>query len=70
MLAGIQETLGQLNDLNSAGAVLMECAGDNPRLRDAVTLIGSWHGPRYAKLLAVISRDLARLPRLRLPKLA
>ena len=70
MLAGIQETLGQLNDLNSAGAVLMECAGDDPRLRDAVTLIGSWHGPRYAKLLAVISRDLARLPRLRLPKLA
>lgn len=70
MLAGIQETLGQLNDLNSAGAMLMDCAGDDPRLREAVTLIGGWHGPRYARLLATIARDLELLARLRLPKLA
>ena len=69
MLAAIQETLGQLNDLNSAGAMLMDCAGDDPRLREAVTLIGGWHGPRYAKLLASISRDLDRLARLHLPRL-
>lgn len=70
MLAGIQETLGQLNDLNSAGAMLMDCAGDDPRLREAVTLIGGWHGPRYARLLATIARDLELLARLRPPKLA
>ncbi len=70
VLARVQDTLGQLNDLNSAGAMLMDCAGDDPRLREAVTLIGGWHGPRYAKLLVAISRDLELLTQLRLPKLA
>ncbi|TRZ97070.1 MAG: CHAD domain-containing protein [Rhodocyclaceae bacterium] len=69
-LAALQDTLGQLNDLSSAGAMLMDCAGDDPRLREAVTLIGGWHGPRYASLLAGISRELVGLARLRLPKLA
>ena len=69
-LAGLQDTLGQLNDLSSAGAMLMDCAGDDPRLREAVTLIGGWHGPHYASLLATISQELGRLARLRLPKLA
>ena len=69
ILAGIQETLGQLNGLNSAGAMLMDCAGDDPRLREAVTLISGWHGPRYAKLLTAISRDLTLLARLRPLKL-
>ena len=50
-LAALQDTLGQLNDLANAGALLMDCAGDDPRLREAVTLIGGWHGPRYAALL-------------------
>jgi inorganic triphosphatase YgiF len=68
VLARAQETLGQLNDLNSAGAMLMDCAGDDPRLREAVTLIGGWHGPRYAKLLATVARDLERLAKLRLPR--
>jgi len=70
MLARVQETLGQLNDLNSAGAMLMDCAGDDPRLREAVTLIGGWHGPRYAKLLATVARDLELLAGLRLPRFA
>ena len=69
-LAALQDTLGQLNDLTSAGAMLMDCAGDDPRLREAVTLIGGWHGPRYASLLAGTSHELIRLKRLRLPKLA
>ena len=68
-LAALQGTLGQLNDLSSAGAMLMECAGDDARLREAVTLIGGWHGPRYAGLLADIARELTHLARLRLPKL-
>ena len=69
-LAALQDTLGQLNDLANAGALLMECAGDDPRLREAVTLIGGWHGPRYAALLESITPELGRLTRLRLPPLA
>jgi adenylate cyclase len=69
-LTSLQDTLGQLNDLANAGAVLMDCAGDDPRLREAVTLIGGWHGPRYAGLLERISAELVRLGRLRLPRLA
>jgi adenylate cyclase len=68
-LATLQDTLGQLNDLSSAGAMLMDCAGDDPRLREAVTLIGGWHGPRYANLLTGVAHELAHLARLRLPKL-
>jgi adenylate cyclase len=68
-LATLQDTLGQLNDLSSAGAMLMDCAGDDPRLREAVTLIGGWHGPRYAGLLAGVAHELTHLARLRVPKL-
>jgi adenylate cyclase len=69
-LSGAQDTLGQLNDLTNAGTLLMECAGDDPRLREAVTLIGGWHGPRYASLQAGLARQQRSLVRLRLPKLA
>lgn len=69
-LAALQDTLGQLNDLTNAGALLMDCAGDDPRLREAVTLIGGWHGPRYAALLESVTPELERLARLRLPPLA
>ncbi|MCF8198464.1 MAG: CYTH and CHAD domain-containing protein [Sulfuritalea sp.] len=69
-LASMQDVLGQLNDLTNAGALLMDCAGDDPRLREAVTLIGGWHGPRYSKLLKTIAREQPRLTKLRLPKLA
>ncbi|NJD35797.1 MAG: CHAD domain-containing protein [Betaproteobacteria bacterium] len=69
-LTSLQDTLGQLNDLANAGAILVDCAGDDPRLRQAVTLIGDWHGPRYAGLLKRITPELAALARLRLPRLA
>lgn len=69
-LAFMQDALGQLNDLANAGAMLMDCAGDDPRLREAVTLIGGWHGPRYAGLLDSITPKLALVARLRLPRLA
>lgn len=68
-LTAVQDTLGQLNDLTNAGSLLMDCAGDDSRLREAVTLIGGWHGPHYASLLAGIAGDLPRLARLRLPEL-
>ncbi len=68
-LAALQETLGQLNDLANAGTLLMDCAADDPRLREAVTLIAGWHGPRHASLLTRIPPELARLARLRLPTL-
>ncbi len=68
-LAAAQAALRQVDNLAHAGATLMDCAGDDPRLREAVTLIGGWHGARYASLLARISRDLERLAGLRLPRL-
>jgi hypothetical protein len=49
---------------------VLHCAGDDPRLREAVTLIGGWHGPRYGKLLATVARDLKLLAKLRLPRFA
>jgi inorganic triphosphatase YgiF len=68
-LAGLQEELGQLNDLASAGTLLMVCAGRDPALREAVTLIGGWHGPRHAALLADIPEKLERVRGLDLPRL-
>ena len=68
-LAQLQDELGQLNDLANAGMLLMHCAGDDPRLREAVSLVGGWHGPRYSGLLAAIPDQLKRLARLTLPKL-
>lgn len=68
-LASLQDTLGQINDLANAGELLMGCAADDPRLREAVTLIGGWHGPRHQALLAAVPAGLKRLGRLRLPRL-
>jgi inorganic triphosphatase YgiF len=68
-LIRLQNTLGQLNDLAQAGALLADCAGGEPSLREAVTLIGGWHGPRYAALRATLPATLRRLTRLRPPRL-
>lgn len=68
-LAGLQEELGQLNDLASAGTLLMACAGSDSHLREAVTLIGGWHGPRHAALLGDIPNKLKRIRKLKLPRL-
>lgn len=64
----LQDKLGQLNDLANAGALLMDCAGDDAGLREAVSLIGGWHGPRYASLLVELPQLTAKLRKLRLPK--
>ena len=66
LLARLQDELGQLNDLASAGAVLMDCAAHDANLREAVTLIGGWHGPRHAALLAAIPAGLKELSRQKL----
>jgi inorganic triphosphatase YgiF len=67
-LTELQDALGQINDLANAGALLMDCADEDQRLREAVTLIGGWHGPRHQKLLAAVPRGLKHLGKLRLPK--
>ncbi|MBS3934750.1 MAG: CHAD domain-containing protein [Sulfuritalea sp.] len=67
-LTELQDTLGQINDLANAGALLTDCAGTAPPLREAVTLIAGWHGPRHQKLLAAVPQGLERLDKLRLPK--
>lgn len=66
-LAEAQGTLGQFNDLANAGRLLMECAGHDERLREAVTLIGGWHGPRHAALMATVPGlidGLRKMPKL------
>ena len=72
-LTALQDTLGQINDLANAGTLLMACAqerGGDPRLREAVTLIGGWHGPRHQNLLGAIPARLKHLGKLRLPEFA
>ena len=69
-LAGLQEELGQLNDLANAGQILMVCAGQDTALREAVTLIGGWHGKRHAELLAAIPDQLAQVGGLKIPRFA
>lgn len=63
-LADVQGTLGELNDLANAGQLLMKCAGHDDRLREAVTLIGGWHGPRHARLMASLPKLLGQLHQL------
>ncbi len=60
-LVTLQNSLGALNDLASAGAPLMQCAGNDATLREAVTLIGGWHGPRYETLRAMLPGRIGAL---------
>jgi len=69
-LAGLQEELGQLNDLASAGILLMECAGNDVQLREAVTLIGGWHGTHHKALLDDVPAKLKFIRGLKIPHLA
>jgi adenylate cyclase len=69
-LAALQDALGRINDLANAGRLLGECAGEDPRLREAVTLIGGWHASRYAALLDSVPQGLRDIHALRLPKLS
>ena len=69
-LTMLQDELGQLNDLANAGLLLMHCAGDDPRLREAVALVGGWHASRHGELLAQIPEQAKQLARLKLPQLA
>ena len=66
----LQDELGQLNDLANAGLLLMHCAGEDQRLREAVSLVGGWHASRYSALLACIPGRVKKLVRLKLPRLA
>jgi inorganic triphosphatase YgiF len=68
-LAAAQDTLGRLNDLANAGVLLSDCAGSDPGLREAVALIGGWHGAHHARLLAEIANTLPKLAKMRLPRL-
>lgn len=65
-LAAVQGTLGELNDLANAGRLLMDCARNDERLREAVTLIAGWHGPRHARMMQQLPKLLASLTESRL----
>lgn len=60
-LSALQDALGQINDLANAGRLLQECAGEDGRLREAVTLIAGWHGPRHAALLRELPNQFRQL---------
>ena len=47
----------------------MDCAGGDLRLREAVTLVGGWHGPRHSQLMAQVPALLDEIRRLKLPRL-
>ncbi len=69
-LTGLQDELGRLNDLAGAGRLLGECAGDDAALREAVALVGGWHGPGHAAIHADLAERLCALRRLKLPRLS
>lgn len=61
LLVELQDALGALNDLACAGAPLMSRAGADPALREAVALVGGWHGPRYEALRARLPARIGKL---------
>jgi adenylate cyclase len=60
-LAALQDTLGALNDLARAGTLLGQCLDDDAALREAVSLVGGWHGARYAVLRRLTLQGIKRL---------
>ncbi len=60
-LTGLQDALGALNDLARAGTLLVQCADDDAALREAVSLVGGWHGARYAALRRLTLQGIKRL---------
>jgi len=60
-LAALQDTLGTLTDLASAGTPLMQCAGNDAALRKAVARVGDWHRPRHEALRAELPERLSQL---------
>jgi inorganic triphosphatase YgiF len=72
-LIRLQEDLGRLCDLARAGSLLVELAGEEARLREAVAWVGGWHARRAHKCLTRLPVRLQRLQRLRqfvLPEMA
>lgn len=64
-LTSLQDALGALNDLSRAGSLLMQCMDDDPALREAVSLLGGWHGPRHAVLGELTLQGMRRLKKLK-----
>ena len=65
-LAGIQDTLGQINDLANAERLLADIAGTEQTQREAAALVSGWHGERRARLLGRLPgvlEDVGRLAR-------
>ena len=61
VLTGLQDALGALNDLARAGTLLLQCMDDDAALREAVSLVGGWHGARDAVLRKLTMQGIKRL---------
>ena len=64
-LTGLQDSLGALNDLARAGTLLGQCLDGDPALREAVSLVGGWHGARYAVLRRLTLQGIRRLRKMK-----
>jgi adenylate cyclase len=60
-LIRLQDTLGTLNDLASAGTLLTRYAGRDPALSEAVALVGDWHRSRHDALRAELPERIGEL---------
>lgn len=65
VLTRLQDALGALNDLSRAGGLLKQCMDDDPALREAVSLLGGWHGARHAVLGGLTIQGIARLGKMK-----
>lgn len=62
-LTHLQNTLGQLNDLYSAGEILEPLAQRTPALGAVIRQLGNAHLPHHTELLATVPKQLTRLRR-------
>lgn len=63
-LERMQDVLGQLNDLANAGLLLMQYAGSDAHLCEAVALVGDWHTSHYGDLLSGFRKKIRKLERM------
>jgi CHAD domain-containing protein len=60
-LGELQDALGEISDLNSAGAILLPLAKSQRNLVPAITALGGWHLSRHPQRLHALSEQKRKL---------
>lgn len=60
-LASLQNDLGQLQDLATAGPLLLSQVDNDAKIMAAVSRIGQWHVPRHEFLLRKVRKELRQM---------